>query len=333
MADEKNDTVNKDVNSILNDEIEVNEILNDTGIELNTDGGASGTYKLPSGNALSLKELYEITALEDTKIVILVGPSACGKTTIETTIYQMFYDGTVNGYYFAGSRTIQAYEYRSFNTRVKSRQNLPSTPRTSRGTQDIFLHLRLWNEKAQKYTNFLFADLSGEHFESQRADTDSMKKNFAYIKHADYIIAVVDGDLISTKKTRNSTFDSIAEILRTMVEAEIINSKTNLQAVISKYDIVSERASADANIENYIRNIGSKLEQRLGFNIMFQNIAAMPNDSSKYKIGYGIEDLMASWCTKSRKNIRSYDNAKDLEINSEFNKLHRKLLGDNNESF
>jgi hypothetical protein len=333
MADDKNDSVNKDNKGILNDEIEVNEILNDTDVELNADGGTSGTYKLPSGNALSLQELYEITASEDTKIIILVGPSACGKTTIETTIYQMFYDGTVNGYYFAGSKTIQAYEHRSFNTRVKSKQNVPTTPRTIRGVQDIFLHLRLWNEKTQKFTNFLFADLSGEDFESHRADTDAMKKNFAFIKYADYIIAVLDGDLISTKKNRNSTFDSITELLRTMAEAEIFNSRTNLQAVISKYDIVSERASGDINIESYINNIASKLEQRTGLNIVLRNIAAMPNNISKYAIGYGIEDLMASWCTKSTKNIRSYDSEKDLNLNSEFNKLYRKLLGDMNESF
>ncbi|WP_045577152.1 hypothetical protein, partial [Desulfosporosinus sp. I2] len=222
----------KDIDILINDELEIN-----TSIEGVTDEGLSNSEKkdsvrLPSGRALTLIETYEITASEDTKIIVLVGPSACGKTTIETTLYQMFQNGEVGDYYFAGSKTIQGYEQRAFYTRTKSKQIKSMTPRTSRGVQETFLHLKVWNHKTDRYQNYLFADLSGEDFESHIADIETMQRDFDFIKSADYIIAVLDGELLSNKKTRNGIFEEMAQLLRTVCDAGLTTVRTNLQVVI-----------------------------------------------------------------------------------------------------
>ncbi|MFR8599056.1 MAG: TRAFAC clade GTPase domain-containing protein [Clostridioides difficile] len=60
-------------------------------------------------------------------MLIFIGPAGSGKTTIETSLYQLFQKSSVGGYYFAGSNTIQAYESRSFYTRIRSKEIVPST--------------------------------------------------------------------------------------------------------------------------------------------------------------------------------------------------------------
>lgn len=334
-----------DINQIIKSHENVDELINDTlqttadnedmsdKVQLDNDGIV--LFQFPSGNALTLRETYDITATEKTKIVVLIGPSACGKTTIETTLYQMFQNGKIGDYYFAGSKTIQGYEQRSYYTRTRSNQTMPMTPRTSRGVRETFLHLKTWNCKKNKYQNYLFADLSGEYFETHIADTSAMQKDFQFIKSVDYIVAVLDGNLISDKKNRNGTFEEMAQLLRTICDAELYTIRTNLQVVISKYDIVEKNASQDPTIETFITRIKCELRQRLKqyFNsIDFYNVAAMPNNNIKFEVGYGIKELMDSWSTKNCSTVLQINhNERKKFMSSEFNKLNEKILGDRNE--
>ena len=322
------------VDILINDEIETTTDNEDATDEVLLNKENKGLFRLPSGRALTLRETYEITAAEATKIIVLIGPSACGKTTIETTLYQMFHNGEVGDYYFAGSKTIQGYEQRSYYTRTKSKQTISTTPRTSRGTQETFLHLKLWNYKTNKYLNYLFADLSGEDFENHIADTGSMQKDFAFIKSADYIIAVLDGELISDKIRRNGALEEMAQLLRTIFDAGLSTSRTNLQVLISKYDIVEKSMSQDTSIKSFISRVEDELQQRLKLHvdkIDFYNVAAMPDTNLKFEVGHGIKELMESWCTsKSSKLLSFKNNKKKRSVNSEFDKLCEKMLGDSN---
>jgi len=333
MDNEKTDSNLTAVEEIINDKIDLGGTENTSNPELIAN---KDVHILSSGNALRIEELYGITAAEDTRIIILVGPTKCGKTTIETTIYQLFHNNIVGDFFFAGSKTIQAYESRLFNTRIESKRDIPMTPRTSQGEREIFLHLRVYNGKTAKYMNLFFADLSGEEFENNRADTNSMKKNLDFIKCADYVIAVFDGELISKKKTRNSTYSSIAMTLKTMSEAGLFSSKTTLQTIISKYDIVSKRINAlddePEDIAAFINDIKTRLEQLICQPILNYNIAAMPpNGNADCRMGYGLQEIMESWCIrKQTRNFSSYV-VTVPRLNSEFNKLQRKLLGDADE--
>jgi len=331
-----------DTKPVIESDNNVDVLINDK-IKTTTDNEAApdemllnkenkGLFRLPSGRALTLIETYEITGAEATKIIVLIGPSACGKTTIETTLYQMFHNGEVGDYYFAGSKTIQGYEQRSYYTRTKSKQPISTTPRTSRGTQETFLHLKLWNYKTNKYLNYLFADLSGEDFENHIADTESMQKDFGFIKSADYIIAALDGELISDKNKRNGALEEIAQLLRTIFDAGLSTSRTNLQVLISKYDIVEKSMSQDASIKSFIPRVKVELQQRLKSyidKIDFYNVAAMPDNGSKFEVGHGIQELMESWCNPKSSKVLSFKNdKKKRNVNSEFNKLYEKILGD-----
>jgi len=317
----------ENVNRLINDDIDfTNEDLS------NSD--KKGILRLPSGRALTLSETYEITASENTKIIILIGPSACGKTTIETTLYQMFQNDVVGDYYFSGSKTLQGYEQRSYYTRTKSEQNIPTTPRTSRGSEETFLHLKLWNCKTDKYINYLFADLSGEDFENHIASIELMQKDFNFIKSADYIIAVLDGKLLSDKRRRNGTLEEMAQLLRTIFDAGLSTAHTNLQVVTSKYDIIKESLLIDPLVETFITRVKVDLQQRLKpyiNEISFYNVAAMPDNNTRFEVGHGIKELMDSWSTPQSSMVLSLKNNKrKRNVNSEFDKLYDKILGDIN---
>lgn len=131
-----------DIDKLINDDIET---LDSNGIV--EEDGRSGFVKLPHGLALTVAETYPITASEVSKRIILIGPFDSGKTTIETTIYQLFQRKPFAGLYFAGSQSLFGYEERSFYTQLESKKVKATTPRTSRFANDIFLHLKLYDNE------------------------------------------------------------------------------------------------------------------------------------------------------------------------------------------
>lgn len=193
------DNINEEkIEDILSDEIDLED--SDSTEESNSES-SDAIYYLNSGEALNSKETYEITAREKTKLVVLAGLAGSGKTTIETSLYQMFQKKTVGGFYFAGSNTIQGYEQRAFFTRTKSRGTTPTTQRTSLEIGRSFLHLRLWERETDEFCNLLFADLSGEAFETHIGRVDEVKQDFPFMDRADYFVGVLDGEMINNIQT------------------------------------------------------------------------------------------------------------------------------------
>lgn len=315
------------VNDIMHDEIEIKR--DDLSDELDIVLEKNKEIQLSSGKSLTLTQTYDITAKEETTLVVLVGPSESGKSTIETTLYQLFQRGEVSDYYFAGSKTIQGYEQRSFYTRLASNRSMPSTPRTPRSGEG-FLHLKLWNYKKNKYHNFLFADLSGENLVSSIGDTKSMIKEYEFVKHADFIVAVIDGASISNKKKRNGSLEKIGLLLRTIGDAGLVNERANMQVIFSKHDIVDGRKLDDLMIDPFIERVKKKLNGILegyGKEISYFDVAAMPENSDKFSVGHGVDDLLVSWCEKIDINDLIRIDINNRELGDEFNRLYGKLKG------
>ncbi|MDY5246910.1 MAG: hypothetical protein SPJ50_04885 [Ligilactobacillus salivarius] len=207
------------IEDILSDEIDLED--SDSTEESNSES-SDAVYYLSSGEALNTKETYEITAREKTKLVVLAGLAGSGKTTIETSLYQMFQKQSMGGVYFAGSNTIQGYEQRAFFTRTKSRGTTPTTQRTSLEIGRSFLHLRLWERETDEFCNLLFADLSGEAFETHIGRVDEVKQDFPFMDRADYFVGVLDGELINNKRKRNGAVAAMIELVRTFYDAELV---------------------------------------------------------------------------------------------------------------
>lgn len=321
----------------MNDkEQKLEELLNDD-ISLETDEDnvnedideANEEYQVYSGEALNSQEIYQIAAKENMKMLFIVGPTASGKTTMETTLYQLFQRGAVGSFYFAGSNTLQGFEQRAFYTRVMSKGSVPDTPRTSLESNQSFLHLRLWQYKRDIINNFVFADLSGENFESHIGQVEKSKETFSFLRRADYIIGVLDCEKLIDKKNFQSTVSQMIRLLRTFYDAELIDEACVLQLVFSKYDLVVKNTNSEQLINKAKQIINSSLNEMYP-NIEFYNVAAMPKVVGEYNVGYGLKELLESWI-ENRTYLNSNKKEEPFDSFSEFDKLSIKFKGDINE--
>ena len=323
--DEKDERIDK-IDQILNDEIDID--VNQEGEEAEF-SSLQDKYQINSGEALNSSDIYRIAAKESTRMIVLVGPVASGKTTMETSLYQLFQNSPVNDFCFAGSYSLQGFEQRAFYTRIKSKGNEPTTQRTSLEDNQAFLHIRLWNRNNNVISNLILADISGEAFTNHIGQVDEAKISFPFIERADYVVGIIDGEKSWNKKTRNSIVSEMIEMIRTFWDAELITDGCVLQIVFSKFDIFSKVENHNLILEKIKQQIVARLSE-LFMDIEYYNVAAMPSTIDEFSVGYGLEDLLQGWVRKHvRKSSRKMEEPFD-EL-TEYDRLYYKFLGELNE--
>ena len=320
--DEKDERIDK-IDQILNDEIDID--VNQEGEEAEF-SSLQDKYQINSGEALNSSDIYRIAAKESTRMIVLVGPVASGKTTMETSLYQLFQNSPVNDFCFAGSYSLQGFEQRAFYTRIKSKGNEPTTQRTSLEDNQAFLHIRLWNRNNNVISNLILADISGEAFTNHIGQVDEAKISFPFIERADYVVGIIDGEKLCNKKTRNSIVSEMIEMIRTFWDAELITDGCVLQIVFSKFDIFSKVENHNLILEKIKQQIVARLSE-LFMDIEYYNVAAMPSTIDEFSVGYGLEDLLQGWVRKHvRKSSRKMEEPFD-EL-TEYDRLYYKFLGE-----
>ncbi|HAB62502.1 MAG TPA: hypothetical protein DCE48_17700 [Lachnospiraceae bacterium] len=309
-----------DIDKLINDDIETL----DSDVIIKEDG-RSGFIKLPHGLALTVAETYPITASEVSKTIILIGPFDSGKTTIETTIYQLFQRKPFAGLYFAGSQSLFGYEERSFYTRLESKKETATTPRTSRFADEIFLHLKLYDSATKTKTNYLFGDISGEEIYSHLGNVETISEKMPYLKSADSYVFILDGKQLADRNKRNGAIDQAYNMARTIFDAKLYSSSTRVQVLISKYDILKKNddANMEITIDKRLQSIVDLLKKYVS-EVTVHKVAAMP-EQGDFEVGYGLEELLSTWNKPYTDNqvVESY--MIDCQLNSEFNKLIYKM--------
>lgn len=276
---------------------------------------------LPSGRALSIKEIYEITSTEKSKFIVLLGAVGSGKTAIISSIYNSFLNSPINNdYYFAGSKTLFDFEDRAFNTRTISNRLSPKHNRTYKNTYDI-LHIRIKDVLNNKFTNMLFADFSGEEYESAIGNIDYVRAEFPIIESASSIVTLIDGEKLSKPRTRGAEIQNSIQLLRTFVDSGLIRYNVPIILVVSKYDLVF-----NANVENWKETILSQFTQQLPMlqeRIVIQEVAPLSEINDKICEGYGISKLFKTFLQKEIPLRRRHDLP---STNSQFEIWGRRLL-------
>lgn len=320
--DEKLDAID----AILNDEIDIEENQENIETEVSV---LQDKFHVNAGEALYIDDIYTIAAKECTKMIVLVGPVASGKTTIETSLYQLFQNAPVEDFYFAGSYSLHGFEQRAFYTRIKSKRSEAQTQRTSLEDSQSFLHLRLFNKNNHMISNLIMADISGEAFTNHIGQVNEVRKSFPFIERADYIVGVIDGEKLCDKKTRNSIVTEIIELVRTFTDANLIMDICIFQVVFSKFDKLSKIEKFEEIVERAKKQIRGRLEDVFA-TIEFYMVAAMPSVTDEFKVGYGLDLLLQAWvkksiCKSSVKIKEPFDNL------TEYDRLYYKFLEDFNE--
>ena len=194
------------------------------------------TIALPSGEALFADEMEPLFASHPVSLVAPLGLNEAGKTTLIAMIYLFLRSGRLDGFRFAGSRTVVGLARRTHDASVASARNIGTTPRTGRETSGQHLHLAMRRTADDSPAPLVLADLAGEHVrELQNGACPDVV--CATLRRADHIPIVVDGVGVADPTTRSATILSTRTLIG-MLAKQDRNPAAELSVVLTKADML-----------------------------------------------------------------------------------------------
>lgn len=252
---------------------------------------------LPQGEELNDAAALNLARSRPVQWIVLAGPSDSGKTTFLTSLYELFQWRKIEGYAFAGSNTLPAFEERCYLSRRDSGNVVPHTPRTLYKELDPFyLHLKIRStEGLRQYRDFLFTDVSGEMFEHARDSTTECKK-MVFLKRANHFLLFLDSAR-GVQQDCWAMFEDAKALLRSCVDSEMIGANCVVNIVWSRFDYFVAREAEDRHqlfrvaVEREFRDVFDQLVP----NLIFSEVAARPLEAPELHIGHGLPALLKQW--------------------------------------
>ncbi|MDE1225101.1 hypothetical protein MCT03_12660 [Vibrio aestuarianus] len=198
--------------------------------------------ELVGQEALSAIEATVRLKNEPGKVVSFVGPVGVGKTTLISSLYDIFCKSNNLSMSFGGSDTLYAFEKLCHHSRVTSRGNDISTPRTSSMSDVQFYHLSL--ASPHKKMNIFLADRSGEDYSSM-VDDISLVNRYGEISRSDLVCVLADAEKLSTPTTRHVARLHLQNLLFSMFESKILDLNANCVILLTKFDLISEKGKEE----------------------------------------------------------------------------------------
>jgi hypothetical protein len=264
-----------------------------------------------TGKEMSFSETSIITNSKDCKLIVVVGESKSGKTTLLAEYFINFQKGPFCNYLFSGSLTQIGFEERCYKAAVESGNENSDTVHT-RSMEFSFLHLSLKpeDEISKPSHHFLFSDISGERFRDAKMSTILMRE-LTIMKAADFVLFLIDGEKIANLNTRSLAIEEAKTFIQKALDEQIFDLNTNLKIALSKWDFLSEDTSF--SFENRIKKpFRDRFSTRLKI-LDFTEIAARPKDN-KIPAGMGLCKLLAEW---DNTNISTHSNDMEKSVNSD----------------
>lgn len=253
--------------------------------------------QLPGGYELTISEAGEITARSEAQVVMFAGEPDAGKTTLIATIYELLSSGVIDGFRFAGSETILAFERACFPSRIASGNVKPDTVRT-RHPRPRFYHLCLRPDVAVgPRKHLLLGDVSGETFRRASDDLAEAKK-LHILRRVDAFVLILDGDKLRNRKERQDALERATLILRSLLDADVLLRHTLIQVIISKFDCFDPD---DKNMTDFLTHLRREFETKFATlfdRLVIYEIAARP-DAKGFDFGHGVREIMGPWLQES----------------------------------
>jgi len=251
-------------------------------------------FHLFTGKEMSFPETSIITNNYDCRLIVVVGESESGKTTLLAEYFINLQKGPFCKYLFAGSLTQIGFEERCFKATVASENISPKTERT-KSLEFGFLHLALKHKDRMTVParHFLFSDISGERFRDAKMSTTLMRE-LTVLKAADFVIFLIDGEKIADLNSRALTIENAKTFIQKALDEQIFDFNTNLKIALAKWDFLSEDSSFSFEAK-IIKPFGERFSSRLK-SLEFTKIAAR-SKTKKIHSGMGLCELLNQWDT------------------------------------
>jgi hypothetical protein len=265
----------------------------------------STTDALYSGAPLEIQEAREFARRGRATVVVLVGLSECGKTSLIARIHQQFMAGPVGSYSFAGSRTLLRFEELNWLATIESGVGKPLMDRSSRFLNNTFLHFSVQRAEGDaRHHDLLLNDISGETVEDA-VGMQSVCDGLIALARADHVVVVVDGGALADLDVCYDHVGKIRDFVQRVVQSGQIGPDTVLHLVISKRDLLTGGEPVAAQLEADFQRV---FADRVG-GFHRWRVAARPSDGSQ-PTEREIATLFESWLETSLR----YPSATEAEI-------------------
>lgn len=290
----------------------------------NTDEAAAASLldvrpRVFGGDYLDINEVYDFLRWRPATFIAIVGDRDSGKTTFISALYNRFLKGAFADHYFAGSRTLLAFERISHYSRAESGSTKPDTHRTSITEGLRYFHLSIQNKETEASRELLIADRAGETYRDAQ-DNPAIVTDFPEIAQAEVILLLLDGKRVAAPSSRHVALQSARQSLRALLDGGALNDNSRVQIVLTKEDIVTAAPDVhaindaiDVFYEALRKTFAGRLQQ-----LSLRRVAAR-DPLGKLAPAHGIDKLLIEWLeTRPRLNKVPL---RIPELRSEFDKL------------
>lgn len=276
---------------------------------------APDVIDLPSGNELDDLEAAKLQAAQLVRLIVVAGPVGAGKTTLITTLHDLFQTGKIGDHAFASSRTLPAFERRCHLSRIASERSVQDTERTPFG-EVRYLHTQISGpELRDNLLDLLFTDVSGESFELAR-DSISECQRLHFLKMADHFLLLIDCKKIIDRKKRNQVVHDAMMLLRSCLDSGMLSASCFVNVLWTKYDYVA--AADNGEHASFLEKATQEFQGQFGSKVgrlSFRKVAARPEGVEGLDFGYGLPELLLEWATESPRD-RTMDLLPDEHLGS-----------------
>lgn len=252
-----------------------------------------------SGKEFNEAAAVKFATSKPARLIVSAGPVECGKTTLITTLYELFQKDSVSGHIFKGSQTLQSFELKCHLGRPDSGNDESDSERTLyKGPNPFYLHLCVSSEKdAARPIDFLFTDVSGEMFEHATNSTTECKE-FLFLKRATHFLLMLDSEK-AFFADKWSMVISAKTLLQSCLDSNMLSDFCTVNVVWTKYDYFEAAPPADKKenqefinvVENIFRHeFGPRLKR-----LIFSTVAARPKRAKHLGLGKGVPELFQDW--------------------------------------
>jgi double-GTPase-like protein len=255
--------------------------------------------ELPRAGAMLPPEASELAAEVAVNLVVLVGDAESGKSTLLSSIYVTFLHGPFGDLQFSGSRTLFAFEERSFLALAKSGIHPAATLRTLYGERQTFLHIAV--SRGGMVTQFLIGDMSGEYFDRAVDNTDELTK-LGFMRRADHVTVLIDGAQVVDAGLRHVKRARMRQLVKRMVETGLLQ-RSQVQIVITKWDCI---LNAGADAQEFAKRQADELAAivaPLGKTPHILKTAARTDYPALIHAGSGVHELMNLWLVEPEEAV------------------------------
>ena len=264
-----------------------------------------GTVRTPeildiySGKELKEPGAVAFSAAQPTRLIVFAGPVGSGKTTLVTSLYELFQVGTVRNQRFSQSITLHGFETRCHAARLASKNIRAETVRTPyKGPDPDYLQLETRPiEPPYLPINFLFTDVSGEMFNRASDNVDECKE-LAFIERCEHFILLID-TARALEPDKWSMIQKLSTLLRSCIENSMIPKYCVVTVAWAKYDFY-HAASPEAQkaFDEFRKQVTSQFEtdfKNRVSELRFREVAARPRQFPSLGFGKGVPELFSEW--------------------------------------